>query len=358
MTFYINHTDLESYVKAIFQKAGLKEDHSATVAKHLVFANLRGVDSHGVTRVKNYIDRLEQGVVNWEHSMSVTKETPSSVFIDGSNELGIIPATEGIKLAVNKAKNTGVAIAGINHSNHCGMLADYTGYAAKHDCVCIATTNAPSYMAPWGGKERYFGTNPISYGIPGGEAGNIVFDMATSIVARGKIKLAIQNHEDIPVGWAITKDGEPTTDAQEAMDGMVLPVGGPKGYGLALLADVLSGLLTGASFGPSVGRPENLDDVQDVGQFFFVIRADIFEEMDTFKKRMDTMAKEMKQIPAAKGFDRVYLPGEIEDEREKERRMSGIPLTKELADELHAVGERYGISPRLRELVLDGMLMS
>lgn len=351
MTFYINHTDLEKYVQAIFQKAGLQDEHSATVARHLVYANLRGVDSHGITRVKNYTDRLEQGVVNREHNMSITKETPSSVLIDGANELGIIPATEGIRLAVNKANDTGVAIAGINHSNHCGMLADYTGYAAEHDCVCLATTNAPSYMAPWGGKERYFGTNPISYGIPGGEAGHIVFDMATSIVARGKIKLAIQNHADIPVGWAITKDGESTTNAQDAMDGMVLPVGGPKGYGLALLADVLSGLLTGAAFGPRVGRPENLDDVQGVGQFFFVMRADIFEELDTFKNRMDTMAREIKATPAAKGFDKIYLPGEIENEKAKVRRKNGIPLTKQAADELHTVGEAYGVTTRLMDLV-------
>ncbi|TFJ91644.1 Ldh family oxidoreductase [Lentibacillus salicampi] len=358
MTFYINHTDLENYVKAIFQKAGLQDDHSATVARHLVFANLRGVDSHGITRVKNYTDRLESGVVNRAHHMSITKETPSSVFIDGANELGIIPATEGIKRAVNKAKETGVAIAGINHSNHCGMLADYTGYAAEHGCVCLATTNAPSYMAPWGGKERYFGTNPISYGIPGGDKGNIVFDMATSIVARGKIKLAIQNHEDIPVGWAINRDGESTTDAQEAMDGLVLPVGGPKGYGLALLSDVLSGLLTGAAFGPRVGRPENLGERQEVGQFFFVMRADIFEELDTFKNRMDTMAREIKAIPTAKGYDQIYLPGEIENEREKERRGNGIPLMEEAVDELQSVGERYGVSPPLKKLVFDGVLMS
>ncbi|QKY70410.1 Ldh family oxidoreductase [Lentibacillus sp. CBA3610] len=348
MTFHINHTDLENYIQAIFQKAGLQEEHSATVARHLVFANLRGVDSHGVTRVKNYTDRLEKGVVNREHNMTVKKETPSSIFIDGANELGIIPATAGIRSAVSKAKETGVAIAGITHSNHCGMLADYTGYAAENDCVCLATTNAPSYMAPWGGKERYFGTNPISYGIPGGGEGNIVFDMATSIVARGKIKLAIQNHEDIPVGWAINEKGESTTDAQEAMDGLVLPVGGPKGYGLALLADVLSGLLTGAAFGPCIGRPENLDDVQEVGQFFFVMRADIFEELDTFKNRMDTMAREIKQVPAAKGFDKIYLPGEIENERARERQKSGIPLTEAAIDELHAVAEAFGISTRLK----------
>ncbi|SFA99371.1 Malate/lactate/ureidoglycolate dehydrogenase, LDH2 family [Lentibacillus halodurans] len=353
MTTYINRTNLENYVTAIFQKAGIRDDHSATIARHLVLANLRGVDSHGVTRVKSYIDRLERGVVNREHNMKITKETPASILIDGANELGIIPATEGIRLAVEKAKDMGVAIAGINHSNHCGMLADYTGYAAEHDCVCLATTNAPSYMAPWGGKERYFGTNPISYGIPGGEEGNIVFDMATSIVARGKIKLAIQNHEDIPVGWAITKEGEPTTDAQEAMDGLVLPVGGPKGYGLALLADVLSGLLTGAAFGPGIGRPEDLNEVQEVGQFFFVIRADIFEELNTFKNRMDSMASEIKQIPAAKGYDKIYLPGEIENETANERNRSGIPLTEQVIDELHAIGRSYGISIHLKEAVFQ-----
>lgn len=171
-----------------------------------------------------------------------------------------------------------------------------------------------------------------------------MFDMATSIVARGKIKLAIQNQEDIPVGWAISKDGEPTTDAKKAMDGLVLPVGGPKGYGLALFADVLSGLFTGAAFGRGVGRPENLDEEQKLGQFFFVMRADVFEEIDTFKKRMDIMAKEIKQVPVAKGFGKIYLPGEIENVKAKERMKNGIPLTDEEIDELLAVGLRYGVS--------------
>jgi len=339
----VSKTNLEQFVAKVFQTAGIEQEHSEMVAKHLVLANLRGVDSHGVTRVNNYIQRLESGVVNKNHDMKIIKDLPSSVLIDGANQLGIIVATEGIRIAVQKAKETGLCIVGIKHSNHCGMLADYTNYAVENDCIALATTNAPSNMAPWGGKERYFGTNPISYGVPGGSAGNIIFDMATSVVARGKIKLAVKNSQDIPLGWALTKDGEATTDANAAMDGIVLPVGGPKGYGLAFFAEVLSGLFTGAGFATNLGRPEDLTKNQNVGQFFFVIRADLFEELDTFKERMELMAEEIKQVPLAKGFDRIYLPGEIENEVALDRLENGIPLTTEVMEELLKVGEQYGV---------------
>lgn len=340
----INKFELENYVKEIFCKAGLSEEDGQIVSRHLVLANLRGVDSHGVTRVSNYIKRLESGVVSLNNSLKIIRESTNSVLIDGANRLGIITATEGIKIAVDKAKSNGIAIVGIKNSNHCGMLADYTSCAAENDCIALATTNAPPNMAPWGGRERYFGTNPLSYSIPCGEEKNIIFDMATSVVARGKIKLALKNNENIPVGWAITKEGEPTTDAKEAMDGLVLPVGGPKGYGLALLVDVLSGLLTGAAFGPYIGRPENYREMQKLGQFFFVMRSDIFEDLETFKKRMDQMCKEIKNVPLAKGFDRIFLPGEIEYETAEERTRLGIPLSYEVVAELTEIGKRYGIA--------------
>lgn len=344
MVSHVSKIDLENFVANVFQAAGIEQKHSEIVAKHLVLANLRGVDSHGVTRVNNYIQRLESGVVNKNHEMIIIKETASSALIDGANELGIIVATEGIRIAVEKAKEVGISVVGIKNSNHCGMLADYTNYAVENDCIAFATTNAPSNMAPWGGKERYFGTNPISYGVPGGSVGNIIFDMATSVVARGKIKLAVKNNQDIPLGWALTKEGESTTDANAAMDGIVLPVGGPKGYGLAFFAEVLSGLFTGAGLAANLGRPEDLTTPQNLGQFFFVMRADLFEELDTFKQRMELMAEEIKQVPLAKGFEKIFLPGELEAIKARENEQNGIPLTSEVLMELRMVGERYGVS--------------
>lgn len=337
---------LEQFVFSVFQAVGLEEEQAAIVARHLVLSNLRGIDSHGVTRVAIYVKRLECGLVSKKWKMTIAKETPSSMLINGGNGLGIVLATKGIQFAVAKAKETGIAVVGIKNSNHCGMLADYTQYAAQHDCIAFATTNAPSSMAPWGGRVKYFGTNPFSYGIPAGTEQDIIFDMATSIVARGKITLAQKNNQKIPIGWAITKEGEPTTDPSEALEGLVLPVGGPKGYGLAFLVDVLSGLFTGAAFGPYIGSLyRDMDRPQNVGQFFMVMRADLFEPLEEFKSRIDQMIREIREIPLAKGFAKIYLPGEIELETMRDREAHGIPLTTEVMNELKAVGKRYNVVP-------------
>lgn len=337
--------DLEHFVCKLFQGAGMDEEQSSIVARHLVLANLRGVDSHGVSRVEIYTRRLDLGIDSKSAKAKIVKESASSALIDGGAGLGIIMATEGMKLAVRKAQETGLAVVGIKNSGHCGMLADYTLYAARHNCLAIATTNAPANMAPWGGKKAFFGTNPFSYGVPAGKEKDIVFDMATSVVARGKITLARKNNQPIPLGWAISKEGKPTTDPGEALDGgLVLPVGGPKGYGLAFLVDVLSGLLTGAAFGPYIGSLyKDLDRNQNVGQFFFVMRADLFEPLTEFKNRIDQMIREIRQIPLAEGFERIYLPGEIEYEIALEREQNGIPLTPKIIRELETVGNRYGI---------------
>ncbi|WP_165972245.1 Ldh family oxidoreductase [Paenibacillus piri] len=340
----VNYEELEQYVRALFQGAGVEEEQAATIARHLVLANLRGIDSHGVSRVDIYTRRLDYGLERKKTTVHVDKETASSTLIDGGNGMGIVLASKGIEIAVEKAKETGLAVVGIKNSGHCGMLADYTQYAAKHLCLALATTNAPSNMAPWGGKQGFFGTNPFSYGVPAGEEQDIIFDMATSVVARGKITLARKNNQQIPLGWAITKEGKPTTDPDEALDGLVLPVGGAKGYGLAFLVDVLSGLLTGAAFGPYIGSLyKDLDRNQKIGQFFFVMRADLFEHMEEFQRRIDQMIREIRQIPLADGFEKIYMPGELEHEKSVERKLGGIPLTGSVLQELEAVGKRYGI---------------
>ncbi|AXF55293.1 Ldh family oxidoreductase [Salicibibacter kimchii] len=277
----------------------------------------------------------------------MVRETAVSALLDGNNQLGILSATEGINLAIDKAKQTGVGIIGINNSNHCGMLADYTGYAAEQGYVAMATTNTPPNMAPWGGKERYFGTNPFSYAVPTGNGPPIIFDMATSVVARGKIKLAVKNNTKIPIGWALTKDGEPTTDAREAMEGVVLPVGGAKGYGLAFLVEVLSGLFTGAGFASHIGRPEDLQTRQNIGQFYFVMRADLFQEIEEFYHNVAKLKEEIRTIPLAKGYERIYLPGEIEQEKMLKRKQEGIPLSDEVISEINDVAESYGVNNRL-----------
>ncbi|WP_164985262.1 Ldh family oxidoreductase [Ammoniphilus sp. CFH 90114] len=343
-TVRVPKRELEQFVKNVFLGVGLDEEQSDIVARHLVLANLRGVDSHGVSRVDIYAKRLDLGIVSKKTKGDIIKESSSSMLMDGQGGLGIVLATEAIQIAVEKAKETGLAVVGVRGSGHCGMLADYTMYAAQHGCISIATTNAPPSMAPWGGKVGYLGTNPLSYGIPAGNERDIIFDMATSVVARGKITIALRNNQSIPFGWAISKEGNPTNNPAEALEGLVLPVGGPKGYGIAFLVEVLSGLFTGAAFGPYINSLyKDLDKKQNVGQFFFVMRADLFEDMDEFIGRMDQMIAEIRSLPLAEGFEKIYLPGEIELERTVERESFGIPLSHKLMNELEAVGKRYGV---------------
>ncbi|SFE53750.1 Ldh family oxidoreductase [Alteribacillus iranensis] len=341
----IDKSTLTHWVQEIFTSIGISDTHARTIADHLVLADMRGVHSHGVSKTSIYTKRLEERIVRKDLSYTLMRETPVSVLIDGENSMGIPLATKGIELAIEKAKESGIGIVGINHSNHAGMLAAYTSYAADHQCIALATTSAPPAMAPWGGKEKFFGTNPLSYAVPTGKEINIVFDMATTVVAKGKIILAEQENRQIPLGWALSKTGEETTNPQEALEGIILPSGGPKGYGITFLVEVLSSLFTGASYGHHIGNLfDDFQKKQDVGQFFFVMRADLFEELDIFKCRMDQLIDEIRNVKKQKNVERIYLPGEIELEKSKDREKHGIPLTKEVVDDLVRISEKYKIS--------------
>jgi LDH2 family malate/lactate/ureidoglycolate dehydrogenase len=336
--------ELQEMVTQIFLKVGLDAGQASTIARHLVLANLRGVDSHGVSRVPIYVQRLEKGLTNKGNHVEIERESGAFALLDAQNISGITAATKGIELAIAKAKETGVGLVGIKNSNHCGMLADYTSQAAENDCIALATTNAPANMAPWGGRERFFGTNPFSYGIPAGQEPNIIFDMATSVVAKGKIINAQKNQQSIPIGWAISKEGKPTTDPNEAVEGLVLPVGGPKGYGLAMLVDILSGLYTGACYGPHIGDLyTDFEKNQNVGQFFIVMRADLYQPLQQFKDRMDTMIREIRRIPLVEGTAKIYLPGEIEQQTLTDRLNEGIPLSMHILNDLLEVANAYQI---------------
>jgi LDH2 family malate/lactate/ureidoglycolate dehydrogenase len=344
----IKKQNLESFVKDIFSRAGLDENQAKTIARHLVLANLRGVDSHGVSRVEIYVKRLEKGLVNKVFEPAISHETPVSALIDARNGSGIPAAEYGMELAIKKAKQAGVGMVGIKNSNHCGMLADYVSKAVNEGFIALATTNAPANMPPWGGKERFFGTNPISYGVPAGEENDIVFDMATSKVARGKIILAQKNNQEIPLGWALSPDGAPTTEPDAALDGVVLPVGGHKGYGIAFLVETLSALLTGAAFGPYIGDLyKDMEKSQNVGHFFLVMKADLFQPIEIFTHRMDQIIREIRSIPLMEGSSRIYLPGEIEAETYNDRINQGIPLSREVIEELLEIGSQYQIQSSL-----------
>jgi ureidoglycolate dehydrogenase (NAD+) len=336
----VRDDQLREVVSGIF--SALEVPESEEIADHLVLANLRGVDSHGVSRVGIYAERLELGLVSKVTRMEILRETPVSALVDGGNGSGIVVASRAMDLAVEKAQDSGIGVVCVRRSNHCGMLAAYTQRATQRGLISLVTTSAPANMAPWGGTERFFGTNPLSYGVPGGEEIDVIFDMATSNVSRGKIILAAKNGQKIPLGWAIDRDGRETTDSEAALDGLVLPLGGAKGSGLAFFVEVLSSILPGANFGPHIPPLyDDFDREQGVGHFFLALRPDLFVSLEEFTGGIDRMIRELREVGVAEGHEKIYLPGEIELEKEKERCKEGIPLSQEVLRELKTISGRY-----------------
>jgi LDH2 family malate/lactate/ureidoglycolate dehydrogenase len=259
-----------------------------------------------------------------------------------------------MELAIEMARETGTGVVGVRNSSHFGTSSFFVEQAVRQGMIGMALTNAPANMPPAGGRSRYFGTNPLAIGIPCGNERPVILDMSTSVVARGKIVMAQKAGQDIPAGWAIDEHGEPTEDAATALRGAVLPMAGYKGAGLALMIDALCGVLTGAAFGNHiVDLYDEGNQVQNVGHFFVVIDIDVFMPVDAFRARMDQFAQEIRSQPRMPGVDRIYLPGEIEQEAAERTRESGIVVSDAGRLELDELAKHLGIislSERLNDV--------
>jgi LDH2 family malate/lactate/ureidoglycolate dehydrogenase len=335
---------LQQFCSDVFTKANVDRAKADIVAESLVQADLRGVDSHGVVRTSIYLERIEKNMLNPSAAIKVESESEATVLVNGNNNFGSVIGTKALDIALEKAKEQGAAIVGVKGSNHFGTGAYYALKAIEKDMILLVMSNASQTMPPTGGIRPFIGTNPLAIGVPSGEEPPFILDMATSVVARGKIIVAAQKGEDIPVGWAVDKEGKPTTDAEAALEGSVLPLGGPKGYGISMFIDILSGVLTGAGFGRYVNNMyENWNEPQNVGHFFLAVDINRFIPIETFKQRMDLYIKEIKAEPRALGVEEILIPGEIEHRRSKELKEKGINLPIKVAEELAEIGNRYNI---------------
>lgn len=332
--------DLATFTSRAFAAAGLPPDHADVVAGDLVRADLRGVDSHGVMRIPMYLERLRNGLVNPSPQVRVTRRTAAVASVDGDDAMGFIPAHMAMDEAIDLAQEAGIGLVGVRRSNHFGMSALYVLQALERGFVSLVSTNASPAIPMYGGRTPFLGASPLAAGVPGGEGPPFVMDMAMTVIARGKIRLAAQRGEPIPEGLALDRDGRPTTDAAEAFEGVCLPFGGVKGSVLATLMDLLSGVLTGAAYGGDVKNPYlDQSGPQDVGHLFFAIRPDLFLSLEDFGARMDDFHARVKDLPPADGFDEVLLPGEPERRCEERRRREGIPVTPDVTRDLRRVAD-------------------
>jgi LDH2 family malate/lactate/ureidoglycolate dehydrogenase len=336
---------LASFCVAVLEKVGVPGENAAIVADSLLSANLRGVDTHGVTRLPIYVERLQAGLTNGRTQGVVVSEGEATTVYDGQDGLGQVVGTRAMQLAIKKAESAGVGLVTARNSTHYGTAAYYAMMALPHDMIGISLTNSPSLMVPWGGKRPFLGTNPLAIAVPAGEEQPFIFDMATSVVARGAIILAAKKGDPIPPTWAVNSEGEPTTNAKIANEeGALLPLGGHKGFGLAMAIEVLVATLAGGPFGPHVGELyNNPTKPQGVGHFFGAIRIDRFRPVPEFKAEMDAMIREVKAQPLAKGVEKIMVAGEPEHKTEMDRREKGVPLSDAVVNDLTKLGANVGV---------------
>lgn len=342
----VNHEKLARFVARGFEKLGVPSEDAAIAAKVLVAADLRGVDTHGVIRFQPqawYVKWLAEGSMTARPKIQTIVESASTALIDGDRGMGMVIGHRAMEIAIRKAQESSIGIVGVRNSRHYGMSGYYAMLALPHDMIGIAMTNASRQVVPTFGREARFGTNPMCFAVPAEQELPFVLDMATTTAAAGKLELAARQGKPIPAGWALDEKAQATVDPRVAQRARrLLPLGGSregashKGYGLAILVEILCGVLTGTVTALNA-------DQDPRGHFFGAIRVNAFRPVREFKRDMDRLIRELKSTPPIEGQERVYVAGEIEFETAEERAERGIPLLPSVLKGLREVGELLGV---------------
>ncbi len=338
---------LLDFATAVYAGQGVPQEDARLIADTLVQADLWGHQSHGVLRLGWYLDRLRNKVMNPVTQPEFTVDAGALALIDGHDGVGHVLAKRAAEGAIARAKKHGVAAVGVRMSNHFGTCMYYTLMGAREGCVMLLTSNGGPAMAPWGGRQKIVGTNPWSVAAPAGKHAPFVVDMANTGVARGKIYLARNKRLPIPLGWAIDKDGAPTTDPQAAIDGIILPMAEHKGYAIAAMVDILSGVLTGSGFLSAVHSPYKTADKSNCGHFFVAINIAAIQPLAEFHARMEQWVAEVKSVPLAQGFNEVFYPGEMEARNDARNRASGITFPDDTIADLRRIADETGLKALL-----------
>lgn len=343
-----DYRDLIDFSAAAFEKSGMPAGDARLAAGVLIHADLMGIDSHGIAHLNThwgYLPGLKRGTINPNPNIHIRHETPSTALLDGDGGQGLVVTHRAMSIAMEKAQQVGCGFVAVTNSQHFGAAGHWALLPTPEDMIGLAMTNTPPIVAPAYGRVRALGTNPIAVGVPAGEEHPLLCDIATSVVAGGKLEIAGRLGKPIPEGWAIDGEGNPTTDAHALRQGgALLPLGSTgilsyhKGYCLAAVVDVLCGVLSGLGFGMRLRRERG-----EMAHFVGAWRVDAFRPVAEFKSDMDEFMRGLRAIPPVEGAERVLVPGEKEYLTEQERRANGIPLDPPTVNSLEEVAKEIGI---------------
>src|SRR5689334_11877322 len=347
----ISPAALEAFVARAFEKVAIPAADARSIAELMVRADVQGSEGHGVFRLPQYIRRIKGGAVNIRPNIRVVREAAGMALVDGDNGMGHLVMRFATDKAIEKARTAGVAWVGVKWSNHAGPASLYACMPLEHDMagLYLAVGNA-NHLPAWGGLDMLLSTNPIAVAVPAGSEPPIVLDMATTVAAYGKVKTKAQRGEMMPEGWMMGRDGRPLTDPRRASEGFLLPIGGYKGYGLALVVGLLAGTLNGAAMGKDV-IDFNADTASatNTGQAIMAIDPAAFGELDEFKRSVDTLVRDLRASERMPGVDRIWLPGEQSHERRIAYVRDGIPLAPAVWTALDGVAADLEIPPLERK---------
>lgn len=345
--YRVDHTVLEHFIVECFAACGMPRPDAGKAARLMTKADLMGQDGHGIFRLPMYIRRIKAGGLNVTPKFRKLQNRKATALIDGDNGLGHLVMRHATKIAMRKAHKTGIAWVGARNSNHAGPASLYAMMPLKKDMIGLyIAVGSANHLPPWGGTQMLLSTNPIAVAIPAAEQPPIVLDMATTVAAYGKVKTAAQRGEMMPEGWMVDRQGKPLTDPSRASEGFLLPIGGPKGYGLALVFGILAGTLNGAAFGRDV-VDFNADSktVTNTGHMVIALDVKAFTDVEIFKAGIDRIYEEMKSSPRLPGVEEIRLPGERLNNVLTERRANGVPVAQQLHQQLDELAMELGISP-------------
>ena len=346
----ISPVKLARFAARAFQKLEMPERDAGLCADTLVQADLWGHQSHGVLRLSWYLARIKAGVCRAVARPEVIVDAGAIVVIDGHDAMGQVLTARAMEEAIARAKKFGISAVALRNSNHFGTAFYFTLMAARRNCIAFLTSNGSPAMAPWGGRKKMVGNNPWSWACPAGARAPMVLDIANTNVARGKIYLAKQRGESIPEGWALGTDGQPTRDPEEAINGILLPMAGHKGYAISVIMDMLSGVLTGSGFGAQVYGPYQFERRSNAGHLMIVLDISAFQTLEEFERRIEMQIIELKSAPLAENAEAIFYPGEIEAQNDLDNRRDGLALPDVTVVDLRKLAAELDLTALLPEM--------